>query len=60
MTANVGGIDKILRISTGAIVILLGLIYSSWWGLVGVVLVATGFLNFCPVYTLFKFSSRKN
>ena len=60
MTANVGGIDKILRISAGAIVILLGLIYSSWWGLVGVVLLATGFLNFCPVYTLFKFSSRKN
>lgn len=59
MTANVGGIDKILRIVVGLIIIALGLIYSSWWGLVGVVLLGTGLLNYCPAYSLIKVSTNK-
>jgi hypothetical protein len=59
MTANVGGIDKIFRIVVGLVIVALGLIYSSWWGLVGVVLLATGLLNYCPAYNLIKFSTNK-
>lgn len=59
MKANVGGIDKILRILAGLVVIALGLIYSSWWGLVGVVFLGTGLLNYCPAYNLINFSTNK-
>jgi hypothetical protein len=59
MNKNVGGIDKILRILIGIIVIGLGLIYSSWWGLIGVVFIATGLLNYCPAYSLLKVSTNK-
>lgn len=59
MTANVGGVDKILRITIGLIIIALGFIYSTWWGLVGVVLLATGLLNYCAVYNLINVSTRK-
>jgi sulfite exporter TauE/SafE len=59
MTANVGGFDKIFRIIAGVVVIALGLIYSSWWGLLGVVFLGTGLLNFCPVYSLIKVSTNK-
>ena len=55
MKSNVGGIDKILRIVVG--LGLLSLLYflegnARWWGLVGLVPLATGLINFCPLYTL--------
>lgn len=53
MKSNVGGIDKTLRIIAGLILIVLaatGMVGA--WGWIGVVPLATGLLNFCPVYTL--------
>lgn len=53
MQCNVGKTDKLLRIGTG--IALLGLGASGvigWWGLIGVVPLATGLLNWCPAYTL--------
>lgn len=53
MKSNVGGIDKTLRIAAGLILIVLaatGMVGA--WGWIGVVPLATGLLNFCPVYTL--------
>ena len=55
MKANVGGVDKVLRIVVGLgllslIVLLEG--NARWWGLVGLVPLATGLINFCPLYTL--------
>lgn len=54
MAANVGGIDKTVRIVAGA-----GLIGATVagmlpvWGYIGIVPLATGLLNWCPAYTLF-------
>ena len=53
MKSNVGGNDKTLRIVAGLILIVLaatGMVGA--WGWIGVVPLATGLLNFCPVYTL--------
>lgn len=53
MKSNVGGIDKTLRIAAGLILIVLaatGMVGA--WGWIGVVPLATGLLNFCPLYTL--------
>ncbi len=53
MQCNVGKTDKLLRIGAG--IALLGLGASGvigWWGLIGVVPLATGLLNWCPAYTL--------
>ena len=58
MKSNVGGIDRILRIAAGAALIgatLAGVIGP--WGWVGVVPLATGLFNFCPLYTVLGFSS---
>ncbi len=50
MQANVGGIDKVLRIVAGLVIIGLGLYYKSWWGAIGIVPLGTGLFNFCPAY----------
>jgi hypothetical protein len=53
MKSNVGGIDRILRIVAGAILIALAVMGTIGpWGYIGVVLLATGLLRFCPVYPL--------
>jgi len=54
MMKNVGGIDKILRIVAG--VVLLGLTLAGVigsWGWIGVVPLATGMLGWCPAYMPF-------
>ena len=54
MKANVGSIDRIIRILAGLGLIgatLLGLI--GVWGWLGVVPLATGFFRFCPAYLPF-------
>jgi hypothetical protein len=57
MTANVGGADRILRIVGGLVAIGAGLYFKSWWGLVGVPLVLTGLIRWCPVYLPFGLST---
>ena len=53
MKANVGGIDKILRLAVGAALIAWVLFFGGpVWAWVGVVAIATSLLNFCPLYTL--------
>lgn len=53
MKANVGNIDRALRILTGAILIALTLAGSiGLWGWIGVVPILTGLFRFCPAYTL--------
>lgn len=53
MKANIGGIDRILRIVVG--LVLIGLAATGtvgWWGWIGVVPLLTGLFRFCPAYTL--------
>lgn len=58
MKSNVGGIDRILRIVLG--LVLIGLTLTGTigvWGWLGVVPLATGLLRFCPLYPLLGISS---
>lgn len=58
MKTNVGGIDRILRIVVGLALIALTLTGTiGVWGWIGVVLVATAAIGFCPLYPLIGFSS---
>jgi type IV secretory pathway TrbD component len=57
--ANVGGADKVIRVVLGLLIIVLGIVFKSWWGLVGLLPLATALINFCPLYTLIGISTRK-
>ena len=53
MSANVGGIDRILRIVLG--LVLIGLTLSGTigvWGWIGIVPLATGLMSRCPLYPM--------
>ncbi|MEI8029414.1 MAG: DUF2892 domain-containing protein [Comamonadaceae bacterium] len=58
MNSNVGGIDRILRIVVGLVLIGLTLTGNiGVWGWLGVVLVATGAIGWCPPYALFGWNT---
>ncbi len=59
MKCNVGAIDRLMRIVVGLIVAILGVWFDSWWGLVGLVPLATGLFRFCPFYIPLKISTEK-
>jgi len=54
MKVNVGTIDRILRIIIGLVLIALVFVGPQTpWGWIGIVLLATALIGFCPAYALF-------
>lgn len=53
MKANVGGIDRVLRIVVGAVLVALAVTGTvGAWGYLGLIVLATGLFSFCGAYTL--------
>ena len=55
MAANVGGIDRMLRIVVGIVLVSLFFVLEGnarYLGLLGLVMLGTGIFSFCPAYTL--------
>ena len=53
MKFNVGGVDRILRIVIGLVLIALAATGTvGWWGWLGVIPLLTGVVRFCPLYSL--------
>ena len=60
MIANVGTVDRALRIAAGLALITATLMgWIGVWGWIGVVPLATGVFRFCPAYLPFGVSSCK-
>jgi hypothetical protein len=59
MKCNVGSVDRLLRIILGLIIAILGVYFDSWWGLIGIIPLATGLFSFCPMYVPLKMSTAK-
>jgi hypothetical protein len=62
MEKNVGGIDRVVRVIVG--LGLLSLIFvlegsGRWWGLVGLVPLATAAMGWCPAYLPFGIKTCK-
>ncbi|MCX7238844.1 MAG: DUF2892 domain-containing protein [Burkholderiales bacterium] len=58
MKSNVGGIDRVLRIVLG--LVLIGLAASGTvgvWGWLGIVPLATGAIGWCPPYAILGFNT---
>jgi len=52
MKANVGGVDKVLRIVAGLALIAWALMGGPVWAWIGAVPLATGLMGWCPAYLL--------
>lgn len=61
MKANVGSADRIVRFILG--IALLGLFFLEgnikYVGILGIILIATAFMKFCPLYVPFRINTTK-
>jgi len=60
MKKNIGNADRWIRIILGATIIIAGIVFKSWWGLVGIIPIGTAVINFCPLYAPFRLSTRRS
>jgi len=58
LTTNESQKDRRLRIGAGVAILVVGMSYGSWWGLVGLVPILTGFAGFCPLYAVLGIDTR--
>jgi len=59
MKKNVGGVDRILRLVIGLVVMAVAVYYRAWWGVFGLIIFLTGAVSRCGLYKLFNFSTHK-
>ncbi|MCX6828066.1 MAG: DUF2892 domain-containing protein [candidate division Zixibacteria bacterium] len=59
MKANIGTSDRVFRMLLGVVVILIGVIAESWWGLIGLLPIMTAVTSFCGLYSLLGISTCK-
>jgi hypothetical protein len=57
MSANVGNLDRIIRILAGLALIAWALMGGPVWAWIGFVPLATGLFGFCPPYSLLGINS---
>lgn len=58
MKANVGGMDRVLRIAVGLVLVVLAVLgIGTPWTWIGVVPLATGAMGWCPLYPLLGLST---
>jgi hypothetical protein len=63
MKQNVGNVDRWIRIVLGVALLSLLVFLNGpirWIGLIGLVPLVTGIINFCPIYTLLGISTKKD
>ncbi len=55
---NVGGVDRIIRITLGIVLIALAATGTvGWWGWIGLLPLVTGAIGWCPPYALLGFNT---
>lgn len=59
MKKNIGKNDRSVRLPLGILVVMAGFYFETWWGLLGLYFIITGFIGFSPFYKLFGITTFK-
>ena len=60
MKINIGTPDRVFRMIAGIVVIGAGYYFQNWWGVIGLVLIGTSLIRWCPAYSLMRISSKSS
>src|SRR5271157_2749163 len=59
MKLNMGLVDRGVRAMVGLVIIMLGLVFKSWWGAIGLLPLLSAVIGWCPGYLPFGISTRR-
>jgi hypothetical protein len=54
---NVGRTEQIIRIAIGVSIIIIGLYFRNWWGIIGLIPIITGLIRYCPISDILGIST---
>lgn len=54
MKKNVSKAERIIRAILGIIIIFIGIMYQSWWGLIGAIIMLPSIFAWDPLYAILK------
>ncbi|MBZ9692402.1 DUF2892 domain-containing protein [Clostridium botulinum] len=57
MKCNIGRTEQIIRIVIGISIVLIGLYFRNWWGIIGLVPIITGSIRYCPISNILGIST---
>ena len=57
MTPNIGSADRVARIVVGLLLLVFVSGPARWWGLIGLIPLATAFVRVCPLYSILGFTT---
>lgn len=57
MKCNVGRTEEIIRIVIGILIVLIGLYFRNWWGIIGLLPIITGLIRYCPISDILGIST---
>ncbi|BCX82231.1 hypothetical protein MIT9_P1816 [Methylomarinovum caldicuralii] len=56
---NIGRKDRLIRIIAGVAIAGAGLYFKQWWGILGLIPIATAVLRWCPAYVPLNMDTRE-
>jgi hypothetical protein len=59
MFQNVGTVDRVIRLIAGIAIVIAGVMFKSWLGLLGLVPLLTAGIGICPLYLPFRISTKR-
>jgi len=59
MKCNIGGWDRFFRFIVGFGILVMGYVYNSYWGFIGLIPIVTAMVKWCPLYIPFNKSTCK-
>jgi len=59
MKKNIGKTERTIRFVLGFIIIIVGILAKSWWGLIGLIPLVTAGISFCPLWAVLGISTNK-
>lgn len=60
MKCNIGRTEQIIRITIGMVIVFIGLYFRNWWGIIGLIPIATGLIRYCPISHILGVSTCKS
>jgi hypothetical protein len=60
MRRNIGGLDQMLRVGIGTALVMMWIFGPiGWWGMLGLLPLASGLAGICPMYPLLGISTAR-
>jgi Inner membrane protein YgaP-like, transmembrane domain len=59
MLSNMGKTDRLIRTAVAFVIVFASIYIGGLWAIVGVVILLTTIIGWCPIYALFRLSTTK-